>query len=105
MKLKIISDGTNAGTRIVDAESGEPVVLDQLVSLHWAASMDGSDWGHGGYYAFYPKVTMVFGGVAIEAIGDTKSTSSLAHRGSAEAVFDGPTVAVPKTAAEREARR
>lgn len=39
MKLKIISDGTNIGTRLVDEDSGEPIPLIQ--KLTWEASADG----------------------------------------------------------------
>lgn len=39
MKLKIISDGTNSGTKLIDEDTGESVPLIQ--KLTWEASADG----------------------------------------------------------------
>lgn len=39
MKLKIISDGTNAGTKLIDQDTGESVPLIQKIT--WEVSADG----------------------------------------------------------------
>jgi hypothetical protein len=36
MRVKIISDGTSLGTRVVDAETGE--ILEGIVGLSWVAT-------------------------------------------------------------------
>ena len=38
MKVKIISDGTSIGTRIVNAETGEPI--EGCRAAHWICDMD-----------------------------------------------------------------
>ena len=39
MRIKIVSDGTAAGTRVVDAETGEPVLGVQMIN--WMATVEG----------------------------------------------------------------
>ena len=70
MKLKIVSDGTHAGTTLVDAATGEPVP--GVVGVTWSAGMTAPTDSEGA--GRQPFATIVMRGVEVEVIADADTT-------------------------------
>jgi hypothetical protein len=72
MKIKIISDGTVVGTKIVNAETGE--LIENVISVDWKISVrdDHQGWRDG--YGALPTCIVEFVGVAIDATGEIPET-------------------------------
>ena len=62
MKLKIISDGTALGTKIVHAETGE--VLADVAAISWTVNSDNA----------YNVANVQLVGIAAEMVGDLKAS-------------------------------
>lgn len=60
MKIKIISDGTRQGTRIVNAKTGEEI--EGVVSVEWDMSVRYGD--------FESQLTLEIANVQLELVGD-----------------------------------
>lgn len=61
MKIKIISDGTSAGTKVVDCVSGEPIA--GVTMINYMASTDGE-----------PEALMHLVGIQCEIVCDARAT-------------------------------
>lgn len=62
MRVKITSDGTAFGTRVVDAESGEPI--ERVTSVSWSVDME----------RMVASANVTFVGVPVEIKGELEET-------------------------------